>query len=113
VRVTDGVEWVPAGERYRVTHGYQDPLLNVHRSLAVAIGTVRGLLSQLLWGLFEPVPRTFVEILDRGSGATLKRWDLDAEDFASVPTTEYLVKDVTADLMLLDVAAFEAKYRPG
>jgi hypothetical protein len=111
--VTDDDGWVPAGERYRVTHGYQSRVLNAHSSLAVAAGVVRGLLSQFLWDLFEPVPKTFVEILDRGSGATLRRWDLDAEAFASVPTTEYLVKEVTADLMLLDVAAFEAKYRPG
>lgn len=107
-----GDDWAPAGERYRVAHGYQNPALHVHRVFAVALGSARGLLSQLLWGLFEPVPPTFVEILDRRSGAVLKRWNLDAEDFAPVPSTEYLVKEVTADLRLLDAPAFEAKYRP-
>jgi hypothetical protein len=110
--VADEDTWAPAGERYRVTYGYQSRLLNANHSLAVAVGSVGGLLSQFMWELFEPVPKTFVEILDRGTGATLKRWDLDAEAFASVPTTEYLVKEVTADLMLLDTAAFIAKYRP-
>ena len=103
--------WAPAGERYRVTYGYQNRLLNANRSLAVAVGSARALLSQFMWELFEPVPKTFVEILDRGTGATLKRWNLDAEGFAAEPTTEYLVKEVTADLMLLDAAAFVAKYR--
>jgi hypothetical protein len=110
--VGDEDAWAPAGERYRVTHGYQSRVLNVHKSFAVAVGAVRGLLSEFLGDLFEPVPKTFVAIMDRGSGATLKRWDLDAEGIAPVPTTEYLVKEVTADLMLLDVAAFVDKYKP-
>ena len=111
ILVTDN-EWVPAGEKYRVAYGYQSRLLNSSRLALVSVSIVRTLLAQITWDWFSPVPKTFVEVLDRGTGATLRRWSLDAERFASVPTTEHMVKEITADLMLLDTEVFVAKYAP-
>lgn len=103
-------QWVPAGERYRVAYGYRSRLLNVHRSIAYAVGIVRSVIFWISWDLFPPVSPSFVEILDRFSGASLRRWTFAAEASAPVSTMEFVVKDLTADLMLLDVDEFEAKY---
>jgi hypothetical protein len=104
-------DWVPAGERFRIAYGYQSSPLNVHRSIAYAAGVVRVLASMATWGAVSAVSPSFVEVLDRSTGATLRRWNLAAEDVAPVSTMEYIVKDLTADLMLLDVHDFEERYR--
>jgi len=61
-------------------------------------------------GVVQPVSPSFVEIIDRSDGATLRRWDLGAEEVQPVSTMEYIVKDVAADLLRLDVDEFELKY---
>lgn len=102
---------MPAGEQYRIAYGYQSSLLNVHRSVAYVAGALRVLASMVTWGAVSAVAPSFVEVLNRSTGETLQRWNLRAEDVAPVSTMEYIVKDLTADLMLLDVNDFQARYR--